>query len=197
MTELALKEGLSFPDLYERDGLIRLDRAFVAHLAAIDVALHDRLMAARAAPDAVDRKTESDLLVDLAPHLEDFIGELFGIAAEIRELQARHDELAPLYSVKRLFVQRRAVKEIKEADAAQLNGPRVGEELAVLIGGPAADFTTWAGVVAWELRYADSVARWLDDEAAHKLPLRTALEYAAWATLSPAGRARHTRGLLF
>ncbi len=86
-------------------------------------ALHDRLMAARADPDALDRKAESDLLVDLAPHVEDFIGELFGIAAEIRELQARHDELAPLYSVKRLFVQRRAVKGIKEADAARAERP--------------------------------------------------------------------------
>ena len=37
-------------------------------------------MAARAAPDGLDRKAESDLLVDLAPHLEDFLGELFGIA---------------------------------------------------------------------------------------------------------------------
>ena len=197
MTELALKHGLAFSDLYERDGLIRLDRAFVAHLAAGDVALHDRLMAARANPEALDRKAESDLLVDLAPHLEDFIGELFGIAAEIRELQARHDELAPLYTVKRLFVQRRAVKEIKEADAAHLNGAKLGEELATLIGGPPADFSTRAGALAWELRYAEAVARWLDDEAAHKLPLRAALEYAAWATLSPAGRARHRRGLLF
>src|SRR5436305_10614101 len=114
MTELALKHGLSFADLYERDGLVRLDRAFVAHLAASDVAVHDRLMAARAAPDGLDRKTESDLLVDLSPHLEDFIGDLFGIAAEVRTLQGQHDRLAPLYSVKRLFVQRRAVKEIKE-----------------------------------------------------------------------------------
>src|SRR3954470_3465782 len=197
MTELALKHGLAFSDLYEREGLIRLDRAFVAHLAAGDVILHDRLMAARANPEALDRKAESDLLVDLAPEIEDFIGELFGIAAEIRELQARHDELAPLYTVKRLFVQRRAVKEIKEADAAQLNGPKLGEELATLIGGPAADFSTRAGTIAWELRYAEAVARWLDEETAHKLPLRAALEYAAWATLSPAGRDRHNRGLLF
>ncbi len=64
MSELALKHGLSFSDLYERDGLVRLDRAFVAHLAAAEVALHDRLMLARAAPDALDRKAESDLLVD-------------------------------------------------------------------------------------------------------------------------------------
>src|SRR6266851_3486702 len=197
MSELALKHGLSFSDLYERDGLVRLDRAFVAHLAAAEVALHDRLMLARAAPDALDRKAESDLLVDLSPHLEDFVGELFGIIGEVRALQAAHDKLAPLFSVKRLFVQRRAVKEVKEADALHLNGRKLAQELETLLGGPPADFTTRQGVLAWELRYAEEVARWLDDEAAHKLPLKVALEYAAWATLAPEGRARHRRGLLF
>ena len=34
MSELALKHGLGFAELYDRDGLVRLDRAFVAHLAA-------------------------------------------------------------------------------------------------------------------------------------------------------------------
>src|SRR5229473_8692483 len=182
MSELALKHGLSFFDLYERDGLIRVDRAFVAHLAAAE---------------GVDRKAESELLVDLSPHLEDFVGELFGIVGEVRALQAAHDKLAPLFSVKRLFVQRRAVKEVKEADAFQLNGHKLAQELDTLLGGAPVEFATRAGTLVWELRYAEGVARWLDDEAAHKLPLKAALEYAAWATLAPAGRAKHQRGLLF
>ena len=55
MTELALKHGLSFADLYDREGLARLDRAFVAHLAETDIGLHDRLMAARSDPADVER----------------------------------------------------------------------------------------------------------------------------------------------
>src|SRR5438477_10806517 len=148
MTDLALKHGLTFSDLYDRDGLVRLDRVFVAHLAAGDATLHERLMTGRADPDALDHKTESDLLVDLAPHLEDFLGDLFGIAGEVRALQARHDKLAPLYSVKRLFVQRRAVKEIKEPDAARLNGHKLGQELDTLIGGPAPGFGSRPGALA-------------------------------------------------
>src|ERR1051325_10163150 len=140
MTELSLQHGLGCADLYERDGLTRLDRALIAHLGAADAPLPHRLVAARAAPEALDRKAESDLLVDLAPHLEDFIGELFGIVAEVRALQAAHDKLAPLFSVKRLFVQRRAVKEIKETDAAQLNGHKLAQELDALIGGAVVDF---------------------------------------------------------
>jgi hypothetical protein len=67
MTELVLQHGFSFGDLYEREGLVRLDRAFVAHLAETATGLHDRLMAARRDSDAVERLEELNLLVDLAP----------------------------------------------------------------------------------------------------------------------------------
>ena len=103
--------GLAFDDLYARDGLVRLDGHFVAFLEARNIALHDRLMAARAAPEAVASKPESELIIELAPALEEFIAELFGIADRMGEFKSRHAALAPLYSVKRLFVQRRAVKE--------------------------------------------------------------------------------------
>ena len=102
---------LRFEDLYGRDGLVRLDARFVDFVKARNVDLHNRLMAARAAPEQVAGKAESDLIVELAPELEDFIAELFGIASDVRALQARHQALAPLYTVKRLFVQRRAAKK--------------------------------------------------------------------------------------
>ena len=194
MTDLALAHGLSFADLYDRDGLVRLDQAFVACLAKTDVALHDRLMTARHAPGALERQAESDLVVDLAPHLEDFVGDLFRITDEVRTLQARHHELAPLYSVKRLFVQRRAVRGVKEVDADGLDGPGLARELDRLMGMPAkAD----AGIAGWEQRYAEHVANWLTDEAANGEPLATAQRYAAWATLSIDGRRKHRRGVLF
>ena len=56
-----------------------------------------------------------------------FLDQRHAIAGEVRALQARHDKLAPLFSVKRLFVQRRAVKEIKEPEAGALNGHKLGE----------------------------------------------------------------------
>jgi NADPH-dependent glutamate synthase beta subunit-like oxidoreductase/NAD(P)H-flavin reductase len=190
MTDLVLSHRLTFADLYDRDGLVRLDRAFVAHLADFDIGLHDRLMIARRNPEALARSGESELLVELAPHLEDFLGQLFGIAAEVRALQARHHELAPLYSVKRLFVQRRAVKGIKEEEAAALDSTALAAALEPLIG-------AHDDIPAWERAYAEHVAQWMDDEAAHAGALETARLYAAWAVLSPQGRARHESGLLF
>ena len=72
MTEsLTLGFGLKFEDLYRRDGLVRLDGAVRRHLKARNPELHDRLMAARAAPDQLAGKGESELIIALAPELED------------------------------------------------------------------------------------------------------------------------------
>ncbi|HLY56529.1 MAG TPA: FAD-dependent oxidoreductase, partial [Stellaceae bacterium] len=178
--------GLAFDDLYAREGLIRVDRAFLDHLAAAEPALHARLLAGRAEPSSLDAKAEADLLVETAPHLEDFIGRLFGIAAEVAALQASHDALAPLHAVKRLFVQRRAVKGVSEEDAALIDAPALAAELEVLFG-----------EALTKLSFARHVQEWMADEAANAAALDVAARYAAWATLSPAGRAQHGSGVLF
>src|SRR5579885_197269 len=97
---LLLNFGVSFEDLYDRPGLVRLDDTFVNHLRAVDASLCERLLIARANPSALDRKQSSDLIIDLAPHLENFIGELFHIPDAIEALRDQHEELAPLYAVK-------------------------------------------------------------------------------------------------
>ena len=183
---LSLGFGLKFPDLYVRDGMIRVDQAFLTFLKEADLELFNRLMAARRKPDELTEKDHSTLLVDVAPHLDDFIAALFGITREVNALRARHETLAPLATVKRLFVQRRAVKGVSEADAAAIDGPALAVELAGYFGEPLT-----------ELVFAANVQRWLDDEAAHVAHLEIAAKYAAWATLSPAGRALHAKGVLF
>src|SRR5204863_57317 len=83
-----LAHGLSFDDLHDRNGLARLDAAFVAWLESANPVAHARLMAARAAPDALAAKDESNLLIEVARPLEDFVGSLFGVAAEAATLRA-------------------------------------------------------------------------------------------------------------
>jgi len=161
-------------DLYSRDGLARLDERFLAFLAQVDAALGARLETARLDPAALPAKAESELLIALAPHLEDFLAKLFDILPEAQALAARHHELAPLYSVKRLFVQRRALHKVKPEDA--------------LPAGFA--FTT-------ELDFANRVTGWLADESAHAAQLEGAARYAAWAVSTPEGKAKHRDGVLF
>ncbi|HUK04087.1 MAG TPA: FAD-dependent oxidoreductase, partial [Burkholderiales bacterium] len=98
----------------------------------------------------------------------------FGIEAEAQALAARHNELAPLYSVKRLFVQRRALHKVKPGEASPSGF----------------EFST-------ELDFARRVTAWLVDEKKFEKELEGAARYAAWATTAPEGKAKHRAGLLF
>src|SRR5262245_9326889 len=173
--------GIHFSDLYERAGLARVDAAFRDFLAGADTALAERLSSARANPPQA--KEESDLLIALAPHVEDFLARLFGVEAEAQALASRHNELAPLYSVKRLFVQRRALHKVKPEAFQNLDPDEVARQL---FGG---DFT--------ELDFARKVTDWQQDETANAEKLELAARYAAWATTTPEGKAKHARGVLF
>ena len=113
---LALAHGFTFAELYSARGVAKLDRVFLERLKRASPALASRLEAARAAPDSLARKAEAGLLLELAPHLEDFIAGLFGIAAECARLREEHLRLANLYTCKRQFVQRRATARVKPLD---------------------------------------------------------------------------------
>jgi NADPH-dependent glutamate synthase beta subunit-like oxidoreductase/NAD(P)H-flavin reductase len=181
---LALGFDATFDDLYDREGLIRLDARFLAFLGERDGELKSRLDVARAAPGDVTREAESELLVDTAPVLEAFLGELFGVQAELGALRAQRDSLARVFSVKRLFVQRRAVR--KYADTSALDGADLRRQFEAVLGGPLTEVT-----------FADQVDAWLTEEEQHADHLDLAARYAAWATLSDAGKAEHGAGVLF
>ena len=181
-----LNLGFSFADLYSHAGITRIDVAFLRYLAQGDSALAARLGAARAEPDAIAKKAESELLIALAPQLEEFVATLFGIEAEVSALAARHAELAPLYAIKRLFVQRRALHKVKPEEAASLDGAALEARLV-----------SWFGQAFSELVFARVVSDWLKDEARYGEQIETALKYAAWAGQTAAGKEKHRDGVLF
>ena len=172
--------------LYDDAGLARLDTAFLGHLGVGDAGLAARLVGARAAPDTLDDKGHSELLIELAPHVEDFVGELFGIAPELRALAGRLDALAPLSICKRQFVQRQAARKLTAEQAAREDGPALAAQLETLFG---ESFS--------ELVFARQVNAWSDAPEHHADALDLALRYAAWALQTPAGQAAHAGGVLF
>ncbi|MBU6497074.1 MAG: FAD-dependent oxidoreductase [Rhodospirillales bacterium] len=173
---------MDFSALATRDGLVRLDRLFLAELAGADPALHARLLAARAAPGEVAAKDEGELVVALGLHLSDFTGRLFGIEAELDAILAATRGLDPVHGCKRLFVQRQAVK--KYPDPAGFDGTALRHDLEQRMGAAFSEEGFAVQVAAWE---AAGAAEDLD----------VALRYAAWATLTQAGRAYHRDGFLF
>ena len=181
-----LKFGVSFLELYRRDGLLKLDQAFLEFLGSADPVLRARLDQARLSPNEIAPKDESILLIDLAPWAEDFIGQLFGIEKEVRALAAKHHELAPLYFCKRQFVQRRAKTKVSDEILSTIDGIALEKALEVEFGEPFS-----------ELVFATHVANWLDDEANNAARIEKALHYAAWALRTPEGQMHTQAGILF
>src|SRR5262249_44819208 len=80
----------------------------------------------------------------------------------------------------------RAAKKYGPEQAAGFDGPVLAAELAPLLGG---ELT--------ELRFAERVDGWMQAETEHAAALDLAARYAAWATHTPQGQARHRGGVLF
>ena len=184
--DLRLGWGFAFTDLYERDGLLRVDAAFLDFLGEHDAPLRDRLCAARLDPSALAPKSESELLIELAPYLDTFIGRLFGIESEVGASREWHHALSPLYKVKRSFVQRRALHKVKPEAVAALDAVESERMLA-----------EWFGEPFSELAFARHVQAWLENEAQRAERLDLAARYAAWAVTSAEGKRKHHRGVLF
>ncbi len=186
MTDLKLSHDLAFEDLYGNEGLKRIDRLFIERLEKADGELKDRLCEARKAPDGLEKGAESDLLLDLAPHMDGFVAGLFGVGAEAEDLSKDHEDLSVLYSAKRLFVQRRAAKTYGADEAAAFNGPALEAQITELLG---RDFD--------QLSFSHAVMGWLEDEDEDAKAIETALKYAAWALWTEEGQARHKEDVLF
>ena len=184
--QLTLRFGFAFEDLYRREGLVRLDAVFLEQLRASNGDLHTRLTEARLNPEALAAKKQSDLIIEVAPHVEDFVGELFGIESAVKSLQARHDKLAPIYAFKRKFVQKKAISGVTKEQASEIDGLALAAELEMLFSEPLT-----------EQSFFEHVSRWLEDEAERASQLQTAAQFAAWASLSPAGIAKYRHGVLF
>ncbi len=187
---LRLAHGLTFADLYSVEGAARIDALFATHLAKADSSLSERLVAARADPSSLMAKAESELLIALAPHVEDFIAHLFGVEVDVLALQARHHELAPLYAMKRVFVQRKAMNTHKAAEASTFDGAALARDVEARIG-------VRPEGVAGELALANAVITWGEDEAANHESLDIAMRYAAWAAHAPQAAAVRKAGVLF
>jgi NADPH-dependent glutamate synthase beta subunit-like oxidoreductase/NAD(P)H-flavin reductase len=186
MADLNLAHGLSFEDLYDTEGLTRIDTLFLDHLDQFDGGLRERLSAARKTPDKHDTRDISDLMLALAPHLDSFLTDLFGVREAVSDLVARQNSLANLYPCKRKFVQRQTVKAHTPEEAETFDGPELAEELEKLIG-----------TSLDEVTFANHVTSWLKDTESNTEALDLARRYAAWALYTKAGRKRHKDDVLF
>lgn len=167
---------MPFPLSPTRQDCLKLQQDFVAFVAQGDAALAQRY-----------ERGDETTLGDLVPHLEDFLGNLFGITADIHHLQHQHQVLAPLFTCRRNFIQRRALKKYAPQALESWDADGARARLCALLNAPYLD----------ELSLAMAIQEWLGDESRHGVILELAERYAAWACLTEAGKAFHRDTVLF
>src|SRR5215475_570585 len=101
-------DGFTYADLYIPQRLEKLTEVFYDTVAAVDPDLHKEFSDYRQVRGVgYADKTESNLIVKMAPHLSQFLARLFNIEAE-REAQrlATASEM-DIFDFKKNFIQRR------------------------------------------------------------------------------------------
>jgi len=175
---LSLKHNFEFKDLYSTLKLKELDDVFISFLKSSNESLAGQLYAAR--QTSLPALKESELIIELAPYLDDFIADFFGIAQQVSDLSAKHNELATLFKCKRLFVQRQALRAYKPEHDLQIE--------AIVASFKDLDFSD---ELAFS-KYVEAAQDNSDDETLEKLKI-----YAGWAGCSQEGIAKHKDGVLF
>jgi NADPH-dependent glutamate synthase beta subunit-like oxidoreductase/NAD(P)H-flavin reductase len=201
---LKLAFGLTFDDLYARDGLVKLQQEFEKYLREKNSEIAANFFDLRnseadsnpSGPRHEDGVTnsssvsprrmtgsmlpaqKSQILIDTARVLEDFIAELFDIKKENSDLKKRHDELQKIYQIRREFVQRDVSKKFSDA-VEGVDGIRILKDLEI----------TFDDVDDLEKQLAEKIA------TAQNLEILT--HYTTWALYSSKGKSLHKNGALF
>ncbi len=104
--------GFSYKELFDPEGLARLDQCFFTHLNETAPAVVAQLKRYRAGVGA--REEQTQLILDLAPLLENFIAALFNIQAELAEARDQILLQEPIFSFKKHYVLKLAKHSLAE-----------------------------------------------------------------------------------
>jgi len=114
-------EGFKYSDLYDAAKLGEIAEKFYGELEVNEPILHQALTGyIDARGRNYEKKVESKILTDAAPHLSAFVARMFNVVSERAELLRLVNEQDPIWTYK-FFVQRRAVKKFKAEDLAEFN----------------------------------------------------------------------------
>lgn len=178
---LTLPFGLTFQDLYHREGLLKLDQIFCNFLQGHNEDLAHQYHRIRQDSSV---GSESELLLALAPFVENFIRALFDEEAASR-LQEDHQKLKVILEINRQFVQRIALKKYSLDMVRTFDAEALRQALQ--------PYTSLED----EYALAQQISQWLENPDLYQEPLAFMTQYAAWAAQTAEGKKYHTSQALF
>jgi NADPH-dependent glutamate synthase beta subunit-like oxidoreductase/NAD(P)H-flavin reductase len=107
--------GFTYTDLFNPEGLQRVDATFLSTLEKQHIELHQQLLAYRHQTQHFTPIEVSELIIRVSTVLERFLAELFQIEEAVAISHAKTTSFNPIATFKKYFVLRRAKKEINKA----------------------------------------------------------------------------------
>lgn len=126
--------GIRFEDFFSLSGLIKLDQNFLSYLSQQDFKLYAKYVHYRSEALESDTLVTSELLIEVAKYLDDFLAEVFCIEAENRALKKQHLKFNAIYECRRKFIQRYALVKYPADKLASLSYDIVRTKLQRIIG---------------------------------------------------------------
>ncbi|MFL6652254.1 MAG: FAD-dependent oxidoreductase, partial [Sulfurifustaceae bacterium] len=193
--QLKLTNGFTFSQLFDLEGLRKLDDEFLARLRARDADAHAKLLRYRAG-ETFAPVERSELLLACAPVLEEQIIDLFGLHDAVTKLRQQTLVHDPIFDFKKQFVLKRARRRLLKKDEyepfAELDAWLEAALAAVdapLRPGSGQALRPGSGQADRELAVARYTLRLLADEAANAEAVEKLTRWCVRAMTSPEGRA--------
>ena len=155
---------ITFDDLYNRDGLQKIDQIFCDQLKLFDKNLYLNYLEHRKT-----HQEDSELLIRLAQFFEKFIADIFNLNNELANLKHLQNDLDIFFECKRNFIQRKVANQNTFSDT---DIDRLIEDANKTLGENGFDFAS-------EINMAKSIYKW-QQESNERL-LKAALIYCYWA----------------
>lgn len=105
----------TFAEIFNAEGLLRLDQAFLEQLKKFNSELHDDLIAYRNGSKSFTDFEISELLIACAIQLENFLTHLFKIENAVEASRIKTISNNPISSFKKFFILRNAKKNLQKA----------------------------------------------------------------------------------
>lgn len=202
--------GLKFYDLYDNEGLQKINDKFYEFFAEKNADLFNKFLVVKGRENSFKKSEKDSILLESAKILEDFLIFLFNIEKENSDLKKFYQNLAKISFVKRDFVQRAVSKKFKNLpENFNTDGflilKDLGFDFALLESANLApeflknSFFNEEKIVKVESFLAEKISLILNkdlNESQRKLCEKLTL-YCVWALYAKEGRKFHENGALF
>ncbi|MFV9881867.1 MAG: FAD-dependent oxidoreductase [Anaplasma ovis] len=155
-------DAVSRESLYSHAGLERLDGLFLDAVKRHSTTLFEQLIDARSKGVG-----DSEIIIELAYVLEQFVAKLFGIEAEMERDWDMHKKSLALHKCKRTFVHRYALKKYSSPEGLSLT--TIADTLSEFFSIPIEEYS-----------FAQQVNLWLEEPETYEFQLDVAAKYASY-----------------